>query len=96
MAYLEETYCTLDYGDVTVVPGECVQAEPPTDLSLQAILYQAAFEAAFGIDGFNPAGIGVDYWMTDGIVASTTFPNIAYSVRNKPAEQVVRQWFAAD
>jgi len=94
--YLEETFCTVDYGDISVSPGKCVQAEAPTDLSLQAILYQAAFEAAFGIDGFNPSGVSVDYWMTDGIVASTTFPNLSYSVRNKPAEQVVMQWFGAN
>jgi hypothetical protein len=91
--YLEVTFCTTDYDKVHAEPGKCVQEEAPTDMSLQAILYEAALEAAFGIPGFEPGGISVEYWPTDGVFPSTTFPNLSYSVRNKPAEQVVRQWF---
>ena len=57
--------------------------------------YQGALEALFSTPGFNPSGIGVDYWMTEGIlpIYPWTFSNLSYSIRNKPAEQIVRKWF---
>ena len=91
--YLEVAACTEEFDAIHSTPGRCLQAEISAEFSLQAILYEAALEAAFGIPGFDPGGIGIDYWQTDGVLPSNTFPNVAYSVRNKPAEQVVRQWF---
>jgi len=34
-----------------------------------------------------------DYWMVDQLVPSTTFPNLAVSPRNKPAEGVLLHSF---
>jgi len=93
--YVEETFCTDETDSIFQEPGNCFQEEIPTDFSLQAILYQAVLEAAFSTPGHSPAGIAVDYWVTDGILPAYpwTFPNISYTIRNKPAEQIVLKWF---
>jgi hypothetical protein len=36
----------------------------------------------------------MDYWETDSLMPFTAFPNIATSFRNKPAEGIVKAWFA--
>jgi hypothetical protein len=50
-------------------------------------------EAAFQDQQLNMTGVAVAYWMDDNILPSTTFPNLAYSIRGKPAEAIVQRWF---
>ena len=41
----------------------------------------------------NTFGVSIQYWMDDNLLPSFTFPNLATSIRGKPAEAIVRQWF---
>lgn len=91
--YLEETFCTSGYNVVTGSGTECIQRSTPTDFSLQAILHQAALEAIAQQNSVNVSAVLVEYWLTDRVTPGSTFPNLAVSIRNKPAEAVVRQWF---
>jgi hypothetical protein len=93
--YMEETVCTSDvFGTLNGSLTECIQRATLPDFSIQAIVHEAAFELIGGLS--NPAGLIVfvaDYWETDPLVPQTAYPNIGASVRNKPAEGVVKAWF---
>ena len=95
--YEEETMCTNSIGSVTYT-SNCIQQQTTSDFSLQAIVMEANFE--FLATQNLPSGsiISVsDYWQTDFMNQDgqgPTFPNIASSIRNKPAEYIVGKWFA--
>lgn len=78
---------------------DCIQKSYVTDYSVQAIGAEAAFEAVTEQKDF-PAGaftIGT-YWHTDDMTPGnygrqSDFPNLSASIRNKPAENIVKYWF---
>jgi len=93
--YMEETVCTNNIGSM-VFNTQCIQMQTTPDFGLQAIVIEAQLET---ISAANlPAGSMIvisDYWQTDFMSADgPTFPDIAYSIRNKPAEGIVKQWLA--
>lgn len=92
--YLEETFCTSGYNVLLGSQSACIQQQTPTDFGLQAMLHEAALEAVAAQTRFTLSGVQVEYWLTDRVAPGTTFPNLAVSVRNKPAEAVVKHWFA--
>jgi hypothetical protein len=61
--------------------------------------YEAMLEAINEQTDFMSDSVIIDagYWLTDDMVprsdGSTGFPNLHQSVRNKPAENIVRYWF---
>jgi uncharacterized protein (TIGR03437 family) len=72
----------------------CIETTLQTDFSVQAIAYEALLEAVKE-SGLNFASFDtIGYWWTDTILPDDTFPNIAQSVRNKPAEAILQRWFA--
>ncbi len=94
--YIEETGCTAGvFGDLNASNGPCVQRDVVTDFSVQAIAAEALLEVVGG--STLPPGsvvIGGQYWVTDPLMPQTAFPNFATSLRNKPAEGVLKAWFA--
>jgi hypothetical protein len=79
---------------------DCVENHLTIDFSLQAMAYEALLEAvkaeqAAGLDiaFVEPSG----YWETDDLLPEPgypwVFPNMAHTIRNKPAEAIVYQWF---
>jgi hypothetical protein len=74
----------------------CYQKSLEVDFSAQAIAYEAMMEAIKEASG-NYLDVGaVDsygYWYTDVILPDVSQPQIGQSVRNKPAESIVKQWF---
>jgi hypothetical protein len=91
--YLEETFCTAGYDLGVTYATSCIQTGKTTDFGLQAIAHEAALEAIFEQDSGNVAGVSIQYWMDDNLLPSFTFPNVATSIRGKPAEAIVYQWF---
>ena len=91
--YLEETFCTAGYDLGVTYATSCIQAGKATDFGLQAIAHEAALEAIFEQDSGNIAGVSIQCWMDDNLLPSFTFPNVATSIRGKPAEAIVYQWF---
>jgi hypothetical protein len=93
--YMEETECTNSVGGLTFATS-CIQSQTTTNFALQAIVIEAQLEIF--TSSALPSGsiVGVsDYWQTDFMsAAGPTFPNIASSIRNKPAESIVKQWFS--
>jgi hypothetical protein len=87
--------------------NSCIQLTYVTDNSVQAIGFEAAFEAIMAQSQFTTAAIDFDtsYWLTDDIgpdnlgwdayanLIQYDFPNLSQSIRNKPAEGIVRYWF---
>jgi uncharacterized protein (TIGR03437 family) len=69
----------------------CASLQP--DFSVQAIGYEALFEA------LNESGVPLlsfetyGYWPTDVILPKDTWPAVGRTVRNKPAEAVIQRWF---
>jgi hypothetical protein len=92
--YLEETFCVSEFGVIWPSPTACLQREQGTDFSLQALLYAAKLEVIHGHPALNIWAVEArDYWMVDQLIPSSTFPNLAISPRNKPAEGVMKHWF---
>ena len=77
----------------------CVQHNYKTDFSVQSIGTEASFEAINEQTYFRNDSVIIDagYWFNDDMVpradGSTGFPNLHQSVRNKPAENIVKYWF---
>jgi hypothetical protein len=81
--WIEDSFCA----------NGCVQNTLETDFSVQALAYEALMEATVE-SGLKIASIDpVGYWYVDVILPKDTFPNIAQSVRNKPAEVILQRWF---
>lgn len=96
--WLEETGCTTNLAIIPIVSGPsdiCLQKQTKTDFSLQAIAYEAMLEHVNQL----PASAKITlipqgYWQTDVIKPYTAFPNISESIRNKPAESILKAWYA--
>lgn len=86
----EDMFCKTREGDL------CYQKNLEVDFGAQAIAYEAMLEAIkdahtkyFTVGGIDSYG----YWFTDVMLPDTSQPQIAQSIRNKPAESIVREWF---
>jgi hypothetical protein len=87
--------------------NSCVQLTYVTDDSVQAIGVEAALQAIAAQTQFTTATVDFDsgYWLTDDIgpdnmgwdayanLNNYDFPNLSQSIRNKPAEYIVKYWF---
>lgn len=86
----EDSFC-IKRGD-----NSCYQKDLTVDFSSQAIAYEALMEALkksqnkyLNIGAVDTYG----YWFTDVMLPDTSQPQIAQSIRNKPAESIVKAWF---
>ena len=82
--------------------NNCIQNTYVTDFSVQAIGIEAALEAVSSQTTVKSAGTSIvsAYWLSDTMVpvndnvtANTGFPNQSESVRNKPAEGIIKYWY---
>ncbi len=82
--------------------NNCIQNTYSTDFSVQAIGIEAALEAVSSQTTVKSAGTSIvsAYWLSDTVVpindnvtANTGFPNQSESVRNKPAEGIIKYWY---
>ena len=87
--------------------NSCAQLNYKTDYSVQAIGVEAALQAIAAQSYFTNGTVDFDsaYWHTDDVgpddmgwddyakINNWDFPNLSQSIRNKPAEAIVRQWF---
>ena len=85
----------------------CIQKTYITDFSVQAIGVEAALEAITEQTKFKTGTVSFNtgYWHTDDITPTSwgwddnmkiyqyDFPNLSQSIRNKPAEGIVKYWF---
>lgn len=83
VGWIEDGFCVKN----------CVQESLQTDFSIQAIAYEALFEAAAesGLKFLSVDPVG--YWHTDVILPNGRFPNTSQSFRNKPAKAIIQHWF---
>ena len=86
----EDQFCIARGGD------PCYQKNLDVDFSAQAVAYEAMMEAIkqthnnyFTVGGVDSYG----YWSTDVVLPDVSQPQIAQSVRNKPAESIIKEWF---
>jgi len=93
--YLEETACTAVFSDLSTTRDACIQRETAPDFSAQAIVHEATLESLSQLSIRSTLIVAAnDYWETDSLMPFTAFPNLAFSIRNKPAEGIVKAWFA--
>ena len=86
----EDQFCTAQGGN------PCYQKNLDVDFSAQAIAYEAMMEAIKQTHNnyFNVGGVdSYGYWFTDVMLPDVSQPQIAQSVRNKPAESIIKEWF---
>lgn len=77
--------------------SNCIQNSYVTDFSIQALAIEGAFQAIKEQTYFKTYGVNFStgYWHTDTLVAgSDGFPNLSQSIRGKPAENIIKYWFA--
>jgi len=93
-SWTESVFCVVFGGN------SCVQKTYITDFSVQAIGYESMLEAINEQTYFknNTVNIDAGYWLTDDLTPNLNsphpgFPNLHQSVRNKPAEAIVKYWF---
>jgi hypothetical protein len=92
--WVEDGFCAASSsGD------SCIQKTYKTDYSVQAIGLEAAFEAAVSQTYFKVGAVTSGaFWHTDSTAPGdygnqSDFPNLSASVRNKPAESILRYWY---
>lgn len=87
--YIEDGFCF----------GICEQKNIKSDFSIQAIAINGALTAINNQTLFKTSGVSIaSYWNTDDIIptkvgGNIVFPNISNSIRNKPAEGIVKSWY---
>lgn len=96
--WVEDGFCVIGLNSDGST-NTCIQETYKTDFSLQALIIEAALQAVKEQKFFNLAAVNfsTSYWLTDTLLASGTsegFPNISQSVRGKPAEKVIKQWYS--
>ena len=93
--YLEETGCVSSMGSLNTSTTGCLEKETSADFSLQAIYFEAFFEALASLSFKGEVIVAPDdMWQTNSMGSDAVFPNIGSSIRNKPAEGIVKAWFA--
>jgi hypothetical protein len=96
--WVEDGFCIATVGSQPIQWGvpSCMQVNYTTDFSVQAQAIQGAFEAIKEQTYFKTYGVlfSTGYWHTDTLVPGPEgFPNFSQSIRGKPAEGIVKQWF---
>lgn len=93
----EDGFCTPGKTD-SGQDHNCIQETLTTDFSIQSMGLEALMQAISKQTYFKNAGVDVSasYWHTDEVYPEPKrgFPNISQSIRGKPAEAVVKSWFA--
>jgi hypothetical protein len=93
--YLEETGCTSSIGNLNISATSCLQKETIPDFSAQAIFFEALFESLSSLNLVsNIVPLPMNYWETDSMISTDVFPSLGSTIRNKPAEGIVKAWFA--
>ena len=89
--YTEETLCAAGFDTISGSQSDCFQRRMKTDFALQAMYYEAFLEAMKEQQWFQVHAVEAkNYWLVDGVTPSATFPNLAISPRNKPAEGILK------
>jgi hypothetical protein len=95
----QEFYSKNGYLDDSFCVNSCSQHQLKTDFSIQAIAIEGALQAISSQTFFTSGAVSIsNYWHTDDLTptnvnGNTTFPNISSSIRNKPAEAIVKMWY---
>jgi Ca2+-binding RTX toxin-like protein len=102
--YIEETGRTTGIADNSefefigvdegISIGASIQEQTVIDFSLQAVYFEAALQALSELDvEAEVTVIAGEYFVPAQLLPDQTFPNLAGSIRNKPTEYIVDQWF---
>ncbi len=86
----EDMFCIQREND------QCYQLKLKPDFSVQAIAYEATMEAIKEMHDKKlkiAAVVPYGYWFTDVILPKNSQPQMGHSIRNKPAESIVKEWF---
>lgn len=94
--FVEGSHCTATATFTSVQDtANCIQRTIPADFSAQAIVFESILEEIKSIEMKSPKWVFASgYSFTDFLMPTTAFPNINTSFRNKPAEGILKSWFA--
>jgi len=94
--FVEGSHCTATATFTSIQDtANCIQRTIPADFSAQAIVFEAILEEIKSIELKSPKWVFANgYSFTDFLMPTTAFPNINTSFRSKPAEGIVKKWFA--
>jgi len=90
---VEETMCLPD--PLGRSRTSCWQRDIPADYVTQANIYEGFFEFLTKQNSVRISEVYINnYFLTNNIIPTTTFINLGASPRNKPAEGILKAWFA--
>lgn len=98
--WVEDGFCVVPNGNGSPTDYNnplCAQKNYVTDFSIQAIGVEAALQAIASQNKFTTKSVDFhgSYWHTDTVTPGNEgFPNFSQSIRGKPAESIVKYWFA--
>ena len=90
-----DSFCTK----TMIVQNQCPQQSFATDFSMQAIAIEGSLEALSNQSTFSTGSVSFYHYFHNDDIAPTdlggaiNYPNIDASIRNKPAEGIVKYWF---
>ena len=94
--WVEESSCNVSSGlfAAYTTSTNCIQDQLKPDFSLQAIVTEATLEWISELS-LPPGSIvnSLNYWATDIITPASAYPNIGMTIRNKPAESILKAWY---
>lgn len=88
--------------------NNCIQKTYTTDFSVQSVGIEGMFQAIREQTYFDTYAVDLhtSFWLTDNVVPppdsydanakmyNTDFPNLSQSIRNKPAQDIVKYWYS--
>lgn len=97
--WVEDGFCItqLNGSPATYDNPACMQKNYVADFSVQANAVEGAFQAIKEQTYLKTYGImfSTSYWLTDTLTPGVEgFPNLSQSIRGKPAETIVKNWYA--
>ena len=92
----EDGFCISNTGAMSNDASNCTQLSYVTDFSVQSLGMEAFLETLNQQSSSRILGLNfsTSYWLTDNLTPYPAFPNTSQSFRNKPAEQIIKYWFA--
>lgn len=93
--YVELSSCTAGFG-IDGGPESttaCIQRDRQTDFAIQALIHEATLEAMFSQNVTEVGAVAFPYGFDENLTNLSYFPSLSPSIRNKPAESVIYQWY---
>jgi len=95
ITFYDTGFCLINKTSTQIsTDGTCIQRQVVPDFSFQAVFIEGVFEWLNENQQINIGRIQVDgYQHIDQLIPTNWFPSLDWSIRDKPAELIVKSWY---